>query len=88
MQTVIMSVDRSPEDYVLVNTAVDLLHCPIRFEKAALKQLGYTAFRPAVLKPLVLAAVEREVARQGKIPLGGFVVRADDVRDLPMNPPK
>jgi hypothetical protein len=86
MQTVIMSVDRSPEDEVLINTTVDLLHCPIRFSKAGLRRLGYQAFRPVLLKPVVLAAVEREVARRGKIPLGGFSVGADDLEGLPPNP--
>lgn len=83
MQTVIQSVDRTPERHVIVNTSVDLLHCPIRIEKDALRQLGYTIWRPAALRPLVVAAVEREARRRGRVPLGGFEVTTDDLEGLP-----
>jgi hypothetical protein len=86
VQIVIVSVDRSQEDTVVVNTTVDLLHCPVRFSKEGLRQLGYHAYRPVLLKPVVTAAVEREVARRGRIPLGGFTVAADDMEGLPPNP--
>lgn len=84
---VIISVDRSKPDEVLVNTTVDLLHCPIRFSKELLRSLGYTVYRPQKLKPVVYAAVFREAVRAGgKIPLGGFVVAPDDREGLPVNP--
>lgn len=88
LQVVILSVDRSPADHVLVNTSVDLLHCPIRFEKTGLKQLGYSVYRPQILKPLILAAVDREYQRRGKVPLGGFHVTAQDLEGLPLGPDK
>ncbi|NMP21305.1 hypothetical protein [Sulfobacillus harzensis] len=84
---VIISVDRSDPEVVLVNTTVDFLHCPIRFSKALLRSLGYTVYRPQKLKPIVHAAVWRHIARHGeKKLLGGFSVDDGDVEGLPPNP--
>lgn len=84
---VIMSVDRSQPDVIVVNTAVDFLHCPLRLPKATLRQLGYTVYRPQKLKPLVHALVFREYERLGqKVPLGGITLDPDDVEGLPFNP--
>lgn len=84
---VIMSVDRSSPDVILVNTAVEFLHCPIRFSKAMLRSLGYTVYRPQKIKPIVHAVVFRQAARHGgKLPLGGITVDIDDVEGLPVNP--
>jgi hypothetical protein len=86
-EIVIMSVDRSDPEVVVVNASVELLHCPIRFSKDALKKLGYTVYRPQKLKQVIYAAVLREVARRGgQVPLGGFQVGADDLEGLPSNP--
>ncbi len=86
---VIMSVDRSQPDVVLVNTAVEFLHCPIRFPKETLRGLGYTVFRPQKLKPIIHAVIFRHIARHGgKLPLGGIVLDADDIEGLPPNPVK
>ncbi|PSR20968.1 MAG: hypothetical protein C7B45_12735 [Sulfobacillus acidophilus] len=84
---VIISVDRSEPDLILVNTSVDLLHCPVRLPKALLRSLGYTVYRPQKIKPVVYAAILRQAHRHGgKIPLGGFNVDVDDVEGLPFNP--
>ncbi|MDA8194354.1 MAG: hypothetical protein M0Z53_10200 [Thermaerobacter sp.] len=84
---VIMSVDRSDPQVVRVNTAVDLLHCPLTLPKSALKQLGYYVFRPAPLKPLIYALIERHIARNGgKLLLGGITLSEDDLADLPVSP--
>ncbi|AEJ40610.1 hypothetical protein TPY_2450 [Sulfobacillus acidophilus TPY] len=84
---VIISVDRSDPEVVIVNTSVDLLHCPIRFSKEGLKQLGYTVFRPQKLKPIIYAAIYRQIERNhGRVPLGGFSVEIDDFEGLPYNP--
>lgn len=82
-----MSVDRSQPDLVLVNTAVDFLHCPIRLPKETLRSLGYKVYRPQKLKPFINAVVFRHAARNGgKIPLGGITLDPDDVEGLPFNP--
>jgi hypothetical protein len=84
---VIISVDRSQTDEVVINTAVEFLHCPIRVPKEVLRSLGYTVYRPQKLKTFVHAVVFRQAARHGgKIPLGGIEVTADDLEGLPMNP--
>ena len=84
---VIMSVDRSQPDIVLVNTAVDFLHCPIRLPKVMLRSLGYTVYRPQKIKPIIHAVVMRQAARHGgEIPLGGISVDPEDVEGLPFNP--
>ena len=84
---VIISVDRSDSDVILVNTSVDLLHCPIRLPKTLLRSLGYTVYRPAKIKPIVHAVVLRHAERNGgKIPLGGISVEPDDTAGLPFNP--
>lgn len=84
---VIMSVDRSQPDTILVNTAVDFLHCPIRLPKPMLRSLGYTVYRPQKIKPLVHAVIFRQAERHGgQLPLGGITVQADDVKGLPFNP--
>jgi len=88
MQTIVVSVDRSDPEMVVINTTVDLLHCPIRIGKEALRSLGYRHFRPVELRPIAKALVERETARRGKIPLGGFRVADDDLDGLPPAPPK
>ncbi len=84
---VIVSVDRSDPDIVLVNTAVEFLHCPVRMPKAALRALGYKAYRPVKLKSIVNAVILRHAERHGgKIPLGGIVLDPDDIEGLPPNP--
>ncbi|MCY0878336.1 MAG: hypothetical protein OWU84_05295 [Firmicutes bacterium] len=84
---VIVSVDRSRADMVIINTAVEFLHCPIRVPKEVLRALGYTVFRPQKLKPFVHAVVFRQAARHGgQIPLGGIEITADDLEGLPVNP--
>lgn len=84
---VIISVDRSNPDVVLVNTSVDLLHCPIRLSKPMLRSLGYTVYRPQKIKPIVHAVVFRQIERNGgKVPFGGIVVDEGDTEDLPFNP--
>ncbi len=82
---VIISVDRSDPEVVLVNTTVEFLHCPVRFSKQLLRDLGYTVYRPQKIKPIVHAAIRRQVQRNGgKVPLGGFEV--SDAEGLPPNP--
>lgn len=88
IKTLVVSVDRSDPETVVINTTADLLHCPIRIGKEALRHLGYRHFRPVELRPIASALVEREAARRGKIPLGGFVVADDDLEGLPEAPPK
>ncbi|MCL5967358.1 MAG: hypothetical protein M1516_01735 [Firmicutes bacterium] len=88
MKTLVVSVDRSDADTVLINTTVGLLHCPIRIGKGALRSLGYNHFRPVELRPIATALVEREVSRRGRIPLGGFRVADDDLEGLPPAPPR
>ncbi|MGC8489780.1 MAG: hypothetical protein ACP5QO_16385 [Clostridia bacterium] len=88
MQVIVVSVDRSDPDTVLINTTADLLHCPVRIGKEALRRLGYRHFRPVELRPIAAALVEREAARRGRIPLGGFVVGDDDLDGLPEAPPR
>ena len=88
MKTLVVSVDRSDADIVLINTTVDLLHCPIRIGKGALRKLGYNHFRPVELRPIAEALVEREAVRRGRIPLGGFTVADDDLEGLPAAPPR
>lgn len=84
---VIVSVDRSNPDIVLVNTAVEFLHCPVKMPKATLRALGYKVYRPVKIKPIVNAVVMRHAARNGgKIPLGGIVLDPDDLEGLPPNP--
>ncbi len=84
---VIMSVDRSQPDIILVNTAVDFLHCPIQLSKSMLRTLGYTVYRPQKIKPLIHAVIFRQAERHGgQIPLGGITVQADDLQGLPFNP--
>jgi hypothetical protein len=84
---VIISVDRSDPDVILVNTSVDLLHCPVRLPKALLRSLGYTVYRPQKIKPVVHAVILRQAGRHGgKIPLGGINVDVLDVEGLPFNP--
>lgn len=84
---VILSVDRSQPDIVRVNTTVEFLHCPIRFSKSLLRELGYTVYRPQKLRPIVQAAIRRQVERQGgQLPLGGFHVDDGDSEGLPTNP--
>lgn len=84
---VIISVDRSDPEVVLVNTSVDLLHCPIRLSKAMLRSLGYSVYRPQKIKPMVHAVVLRHAERHGgTIPFGGIVVDAGDIEGLPFNP--
>ncbi len=81
---VVVSVDRSGPDVVIANTSVDLLHCRITMPKAALKALGYSTFRPKVLRPLIDAMIMRQIERnQGKLPLGGIVLDESDLDDLP-----
>ena len=60
---VIMSVDRSQPDIILVNTAVDFLHCPIQLSKSMLRTLGYTVYRPQKIKPLIHAVIFRQAER-------------------------
>lgn len=84
---VIMSVDRSEADTILVNTAVEFLHCPIYFPKELLRSLGYTVYRPQKLKPIIYATVYRHVERNGgKLPMGGIRLSPDDIEGLPQNP--
>lgn len=84
---VIISVDRSESDVILVNTSVELLHCPIRLPKDLLRALGYTVYRPQKLKPIIHAVIFRHVERNGgKMPLGGITVAPDDTDGLPFNP--
>lgn len=84
---VIISVDRSESDIILVNASVDLLHCPIRFPKSLLRELGYTVYRPQKLKPIIHAVVFRHVERHGgQMPLGGIDVAEGDLEGLPPNP--
>ncbi|MDA8205906.1 MAG: hypothetical protein M0Z36_07545 [Thermaerobacter sp.] len=84
---VIISVDRSDPEMVVVNTSVDLVHCPIRMPKAMLRSLGYTVYRPVKLKPIVHAVVFRQAERHGgKIPFGGITVDPEDIQELPFNP--
>lgn len=84
---VVMSVDRSDPVVVRINTAVDLLHCPIAIPKSLLKSMGYSVFRPKPLTPMIHAVIERHIARHGgKMPLGGITVEEDDREDLPINP--
>lgn len=84
---VIISVDRSDPDIILVNTSVDLLHCPIRLPKALLRSLGYTVYRPQKIKPIVHAVILRQAARHGGVvPFGGISVDVGDIEGLPFNP--
>lgn len=84
---VIMSVDRSKPDEILVNTAVEFLHCPLRLPKSALRELGYTVYRPQKIKPIVHALILRQVERHGgKLPLGGITLAEGDLEGLPKNP--
>lgn len=87
MDIVIQTVDRTPQTYVLVNTSVNLLHCPLKLDKEALARLDYRIYRKEPLTPLVRAVVERAVAQNGgKVPLGGLELHADDIEGLPVNP--
>lgn len=84
---VIISVDRSDPEMVVVNASVDLLHCPLRLPKATLKSLGYTTFRPQKLKPLIYAVIRRHINRHGgTMPLGGIALDPADIEGLPINP--
>lgn len=87
MDIVLISVDRSQPDVVIANTSVDLLHCRITMPKSALAKLGYTAFRPKLLRPVIDALIARQIARhEGHLPLGGIVLQDDDLADLPTAP--
>ncbi|MCL5015654.1 MAG: hypothetical protein M1493_16955 [Firmicutes bacterium] len=84
MDIVLVSVDRSNPDVVIANTSVDLLHCRVTIPKAALKALGYTAFRPKIIRPVIDAVIMRQIARHdGKLPLGGIVLDENDLEGLP-----
>lgn len=87
MDIVLLSVDRSNPDVVIINTSVDLMHCRITADKAALKRLGYYVYRTQLLKTLARAIVERQIARHGgTLPLGGIRLTEDDIEGLPPNP--
>ncbi len=84
MDIVLVSVDRSNPDKIIANTSVDLLHCRVVIPKRVLQALGYTAFRPKIIRPVIDAAIKRQIARHGgKLPLGGIVVEENDLEDLP-----
>ncbi|WP_053960188.1 hypothetical protein [Sulfobacillus thermosulfidooxidans] len=84
MDIVVVSVDRSKPDVVIANTSVDLLHCRITMPKTALKALGYSVFRPKVLRPLIDAIIMRQIERHnGTLPLGGIVLDETDLDGLP-----
>ncbi|AUW95017.1 MAG: hypothetical protein C7B44_01370 [Sulfobacillus thermosulfidooxidans] len=88
MDIVVVSVDRSRPDVVIANTSVDLLHCRITMPKAALAKLGYKAYRPKLLRPVIDALIARQIARHnGVLPLGGIVLDENDLEDLPVAPP-
>ncbi len=87
MDIVLVSVDRSDPDVIVANTSVDLLHCRVTMPKAALQALGYKAFRPKVLRPVIDALIARQAARHdGILPLGGIVLAEDDLEGLPPSP--
>lgn len=88
MDIVVMTIDRTPENYIVVNTSVNLLHCPVKLQRAALEALGYRPpLRNPVLGALARAVVEREARRHGgKVPLGGLELSVDDLTDIPPAP--
>jgi hypothetical protein len=84
MDIVLVSVDRSNPDLVIANTSVDLLYCRVVIPKEALQALGYSAFRPKIIRPVIDAVIKRQIARHdGKLPLGGIVVDKNDLEGLP-----